>query len=421
MSCYDYDYSKKNAKNLVADIQEIKQKIIQLDILIAEMDNPEQMAVPLSSEVEKTPIQEFIFFEKIKVSKGIVSKELLYVSAVYSAVMDYYKKDFYKIVHSTILRVFQELLIPEKEQKVLEQQTKRLEKFNKPVAYRTVGSAVDGYNTLMACLRKFSDTMKTILKQEKTKETKAIMVGGMAVYNGGGYPQEIVERILKVLKEVQSKVSSHGFATIAKGDVIITKDIIKGDALAFYSSVEDKVFVQGSALSGKDTKLQGIILHELGHRYHTYKPASLKAINNLYERCKGSWDDYEEEPAWKALCSKMAPAKDSVFVVNDVTYTVLDPTPVMSLFVDKQKRLSLRVVIKPKRGKERTGLVSYFDYLDAEHGINPVDIGINTRGFVTSYARTSPTENFAEMFAFYCADRLQEKNKLLFEQCIAAS
>jgi hypothetical protein len=60
--------------------------------------------------------------------------------------------------------------------------------------------------------------------------------------------------------------------------------------------------------------------------------------------------------------------------------------------------------------------ISLEGYLAAKGQNRNVDEEPDYKGFVTDYAKESPAENFAEMFAYYCQGRLPVLQSVAFEE-----
>lgn len=266
---------------------------------------------------------------------------------------------------------------------------------------------LDLYEALIDQGRTLLAISKEILQTKQTHEQMGskVTVGNFILVDTGGYGEAVMGQIADLVKTASSLLTRHGFGKVCYGEVFVTRTISRSNVRALYHIQEDKVYIRANVKKNPDTLRD--LLHELGHRYETKFMRSRGEVDHLYNEISRQETDriYQER---KELRSLAPPPGDRV-EIKGVWWTVVSVLPSMK-----------GQIVHLKNDAGRTGKIPLEGYLsykvgrDLERTVHEESIG-----FVTEYAkRGGPKENFADMFSFYCLDRLPTKQISLFESAI---
>jgi hypothetical protein len=170
--------------------------------------------------------------------------------------------------------------------------------------------------------------------------------------------------------------------------------------LAFYALQTDEMFVRGN-LKGKQSPAVGTFIHELGHRLHVKFLASkndqIKALyNTLKQGEDGSVRDLLGDKSKWPQPGDPYEEKGKTFEVDRVGLNqALNYTVFLHLQGEPRVKVSL-----PLQGWM------------AAKGFRPKEV------FITPYARTNYSENFAEMFENYIQGTLPDGQVQMLEAII---
>jgi hypothetical protein len=182
------------------------------------------------------------------------------------------------------------------------------------------------------------------------------------------------------------------------GDVLVSRTLSKQNVLAFYLTSKDELFVRAN-LRGKQHDAVRTVCHELGHRLHfKFLQAKDKEIRGIYNQIARKSSASKKDKIQEVLKDHPVLPGDTYVEkgeVYEVTGTDWGPKGLVVKMVKKDP---------PAPGLVQKAFIGLEGYL--------VNKGLLTNqeltGFVTRYASKDYQENFAEMIAFWCLDKLPE-------------
>lgn len=250
------------------------------------------------------------------------------------------------------------------------------------------------------------DTARSVLqKNEKHKDegaTTTVKEGSFTLINTGGFPDKVMAECTKVVARAEKLLRQKGLGKVCYGDVHVTNTVHQSTrVLAFYRHSDDSFYIRANLKGKLGPALQSVI-HELGHRLQfRFLRSSKAAIDALYRRLgdkqSGNLRDLlMDRSRWpKEGDTQIYKGETFLFDKIDVSGTSL-----VALFRIPGESYSLRVPL--------SGYISEKD---------PAAVAAS-QTYVTNYASTEPNENFAEMVAFYCEDKLPSEQVALLEEII---
>lgn len=265
---------------------------------------------------------------------------------------------------------------------------------------------LDLYDKAMGILRSHEAVAKEAIGKGKAHSAEGegatkINVGGFTLINTGGFSSDVMKNVIEVTKKAETLLKSSGFGEICYGDVQVTNTIHKSNVEAFYLIGSDELFIRANVKPSVDTV--HTVLHELGHRFEHKK---LKSLRWAVERLYGLIGGQEMKRVRTDLKDKIPPVGEEV-TEKGKTYRVTKTLPDI-----KGYKVHLQRVDDPRA----VASISLDGYLNLKGGNRDVDADPDFKGYVTDYAKKSPGENFAEMFAFYCMGRLPVLQSVAFEE-----
>jgi len=266
-----------------------------------------------------------------------------------------------------------------------------------------VEDGIKAYKKLMVTYETQLTLAKTALSQGKLRGSEeegaaALNAGPFKLVNTGHFDQETMETCAAVVKEAVDRLQSKGLSKVCYGEVLVSNRLAKASVLAFYLISKDEMFIRTDLKREMPAAIK-TVLHELGHRYYYQFAKSKHAdIHNIYARLKGQAnalqsqlvDEVMKDPAKRPQPGDTYDSKGEVYVVEKVEY----------------KGLKSGYQIKMHKQND-----------PASKGSLPLDSWIRVKGyklenkpsgFITPYAGTNASENFAEMFAYYCLNKLPD-------------
>lgn len=232
-------------------------------------------------------------------------------------------------------------------------------------------------------------------------------VGPFTLVNTGGFSEKQMNEVADVVQKATAFAQSSGFGEACYGEVQVTNTISKANVLAFYLLAKDEMFVRANVKASTD--VVRTFLHELGHRYeHKFLASKKGGIARLYQMLSGQ----ERNRAWDPKKQKF-PEPGETLEAKGRTYVVRRTIPGPGLNGFK--------VLLDVQGDPSASARVPLDAFWQLKGVAARDIDTNPNyiGFVTDYAKKGgPSENFAEMFAFYCMGRLPVLQSVPFEELV---
>ena len=272
---------------------------------------------------------------------------------------------------------------------------------------------IGDFEKLIQVLRLHVDVAKDALRQGKEHGTgddaaTKINVGPLTLVNTGGFPEKVMSTVTDVMTKSVKLLQQSGFAKVLYGDVLVTNSIMNNSrVLAFYLPSKDEMFIRANVKASVDTVRT--VLHEFGHRFEEKVLKDKQGIARLYRLIDG-----QEDNRSRAVRDSMkAPPVGETIVIKGDLYQVKGVT-----WARGEQRVVLQDPTNPK-GSAAISLAGYLSYKGQAPDLSRnFDDDPNFEGFVTNYAKTKPSENFAEMFAFYCLGRLPVRQSVAFEELV---
>jgi len=316
--------------------------------------------------------------------------------------------------HKLFLSILQSYTLPPAIRKKVEMASRAYMKQSKP-RLKEHGNArylemFALYEKFMAATRGHLETARKAVQNGKTHQEEGIgatkmKVGDFTLINTGGFPEKVMQEVADVVQKAQALAKSSGFGAVCYGDIQVTNTVGRSaKVLAFYLIESDQLFIRANVKSDVDT-IQ-TVLHELGHR-HEHKilgPSKKPNVGQLYyllngqERSRTIGDDL----------SKRKPAAGEELHSKGKTYKVLTT-------VYERGTYKVRMTVEGKPGVTATVPLEAYLELKGEKA-RDFDTNPKFKGFVSDYAKKSPSENFAEMFSYYCMGRLPVLQSAPFEE-----
>jgi hypothetical protein len=239
--------------------------------------------------------------------------------------------------------------------------------------------------------------------QSDGAEATKIKVGDFTLINTGGLSSKIMGNVQEVIEKAQTLIRSAGLGQVCYGNILVTNTLHKANVLAFYLVAKDELFVRANFKSDRDILHHTI--HELGHRYqHKFLRNDILSLYRIIGR--------HEVDRKRVLEKTSTPQAGETLTQGSDTYEVVRV---------REGRNGKEVVLK-KIGSPSISEahISLEGYLQKKGKPREVEVDApDYKGYVTDYAKETPEENFAEMFAFYCMKRLPASQKDLFEEVLA--
>lgn len=267
------------------------------------------------------------------------------------------------------------------------------------------------YERFLELYKEQYELAKTAIESGKTKgseddsEVHSLPAGSFTVVNTGGFPEEVMQEIVSLVQKASVAIESKGLSQVCYGDVLVSNTLYKGNnTLAFYMYNKDEMFIRANLKKLKD-KVDSVhtIIHELGHRFENKFLKDKKKMNEIYRKLREQ--EYKEE-AELLKDESLRPVPGDELKQAAGTYVVT------KVGYDK---VHLQMKDEPKV----TGTISLLGWISAPSSLKTgasASTYLPTHSvFVTNYAKTDPSECFAEMFAFYCLGKLPADQIEMFE------
>ena len=232
---------------------------------------------------------------------------------------------------------------------------------------------------------------KGALHGEGTKSK--VQAGPFTIVNTGAFPDEVMENVKQAVLKAAKALTKVGLGKVCYGDILVSKQIAaRSNVLAFYILNSDEMFVRADVEATHN--IVKTICHELAHRLeHKFMGGSNLAINSLYNTIK-RYDGVQMSSlsGWPEIGRK-------------IKYKKLD------LVVTKVDKIANKIKFEQPPAP---GLIHRKAYMtNLQWWIKNIDVGAKIEkgpdfnGFITPYAKKGgPSENFAEMVAYYALGEL---------------
>lgn len=239
----------------------------------------------------------------------------------------------------------------------------------------------------------------------KEGAARVVKAGTFTLVNTGGFDRETMERAARVVARAEEKLQARGFGELCYGEVAITNTIAGERTLAFYNPDQDELFVRAN-LEHVEKAAEETILHELAHRYQKMHPKTRRAEAILFSAIERI-DDDELRALFDATWEAHKPKVGDIFTSPEgKTYTVAG-------FDVQRGKIWVKLSLPGSPYAAKIPAIGYF--------VNKGLLTWQSHAFVTQYAKKSPSENFAEMFAQWMLGGLRPDQLALFETAMESS
>lgn len=211
-------------------------------------------------------------------------------------------------------------------------------------------------------------------------------VGGcFRVVNTGGFDKKTMDRATDMVAQAAKLVTEAGFAKVCYGDAYVTQKVSRANVLAFYDRGDDRMYVRSNPAEGEAGMEVETIVHELGHRLHNkFLPESVNV------RMQEVFDIWTRQYQMSDVTSSYEPKVGDTFEAggprSKKRYKVVDV---------RGKTVSYRLLLPNGEVDPK--------YLPASFPVSKLSLMLGTGkrthdSFPSDYARTKPSEMFAELF-----------------------
>lgn len=317
--------------------------------------------------------------------------------------------------HQLFLSIIQQLTLPPALRKKVEVASRAYLKTTKPRFKAKSGPSlyleyITTYEKYLSTLQAHLEIAKQALSQGKahTEEGEGatkLKAGPFTLVNTGGFDAKQMGEVSDLVQKAAALAKSSGLEEVCYGEVQVTNTLSKRNVLAFYLIAKDELFIRANVKANTDTVQT--VLHELGHRFEN-KFLKKGGAAVLYRLCEGQ----ERKKQWGLDGKKpKMPTEGDTLESKGKTYIVERTVPDRNGY-----KVLLKVEGQP--GAKATVSLDSFWGLKGED-MRDVERDPNYIGFVSDYAkRGGPSENFAEMFAYYCMGKLPVLQSVAFEETV---
>lgn len=303
------------------------------------------------------------------------------------------------------LEILREYEMPPAARKVIERAAK---KFSQSRTIVKPEKAVAAYPDTIYEYRQYIDVARSVLqKNEKHKDegaTTTTTVGSFTLINTGGFPDKVMAECAKVVARSEKLLRQKGLGKVCYGDVHVTNTVHKSTrVLAFYMLGSDTLYIRAN-LKGKLGPAVQSMVHELGHRLQfRFLRSKKQDIDALYRslgaKQSGALHDLLMDRSRWPKAGDTYLYKGETFLFERVDLS--GRSKLDALFRIPGERFTLKVPLSGYISEKDPGAVAA------------------SQTYVTNYASTDPDENFAEMVAFYCEDKLPSEQIKMLEEVLS--
>lgn len=291
--------------------------------------------------------------------------------------------------------------------------------YKKPAS---VGNAVkdeDGYFKSLEQMVKWFHLIESIIERSDVCSSEAhCQAACFKIVNGGGFPAKTIALAETQVTEAAKLIEKKGFGDLCYGEVIVTNKLARDNVRAFYLQSDDRMYVRANVRDkGRREYPVGpsdvvyVIVHELGHRLeHRFMTETGKRFQReIYAEYRAAhrFAEYDTTtvPYHSVGTRVKMPFKGGLEEVE-----VVQPS--------KMQAISNPGAIVLKKIGQEDG-PSYVITRDAWYKL----LGAKMHGdhFPSDYAKTSPGELLAELFAHYVLGKLEGRNLRDFDKMMAGT
>lgn len=302
------------------------------------------------------------------------------------------------------LEVLREYEMPTSDRKVIERAAKTFSK-TRIVVKRE--KAPEVWSDLLYEYETAIETAFSVLqKNERHKDegsSTTLKAGSFQLINTGGFSDAVMKECAKVVAMSEKRLREKGLGKVCYGDVHVTNTVHRSTrTLAFYLINDDSLYVRAN-LKGKIGPAVMSVEHELGHRLQfKFLQSKKREINAIYTAIKNKRGDVlggliSDKSRW--------PQAGDTYLYKGETF-LFDK-------VDLSQRAELKVLFRHPEMSSKLSM-PLIGYLFEKYP----EMKDEALVFVSNYAATDPDENFAEMIAFLCEDRLPADQEQMLKEVI---
>lgn len=298
--------------------------------------------------------------------------------------------------------------LPKQVRTKVEEANRFFAKVRKPSIPREPHALVEAYQKLNALVLGYLAAAKqaVLVGKGHSEETTQVQAGRFKLVNTGGFDDKVMDKLSELVSKATELLKKKRLDKVCYGDVQITKTLRKTSTLAFYLKSSDELFIRANAPKTQDT-LQ-VILHELGHR-----------MENRFLRSR----EDDVKAMYKAIGRTAMPPPPAKILPRPTKgeSIVYKGTTLYVISVDYSPRTEgyfrVRLDPDPNTTKKPTMSATLAGFAVLQGKISPEEA--HPTPYITPYAKSGgPSENFAEMFAFYCMDKLPEAQVEMLEKIL---
>jgi len=268
--------------------------------------------------------------------------------------------------------------------------------------------SIEAYTKMMSTLRGQLAAAKEAIAQGKPRgqaQTDAapdeLRAGPFRIVNTGGFDEKTMAEVQAVVEKSVLLLRAKGITQVLYGDVLVSRTLSKQNILAFYLPAKDEMFVRAN-LRGKQHDAVRTICHELAHRLHfKFLKSKDKDIRSIYAQIARKSSAGKENKIQEVLKEHPVLPGDKYFEGGkewEVSGTDWGNGGIQVKLVRKLEDPETKQTLALKAHIRLEG------YLVNKGFLTNQDLS----GFVTGYAAKNHEENFAEMIAYWCQDKLPE-------------
>lgn len=228
---------------------------------------------------------------------------------------------------------------------------------------------------------------------------KGTEVGPFTVLNTEGHSDAEVKKVSALLLRAAQILRSKGLAKLCYGDVDIVSKFSQATALASYLPWKDQIEIKANFPPNKEPLR--LLLHEFGHRMEKMflqgKVAEIKKVYNKLKRTK--------------VDLPIPKLGDSVAFRGTTFYA-------LQIKKDPKEAGGYKIWVGDLGASTAKAILPLAAFNHLAEGKDENEHYSSGSAFITHYARKDPSENFAEMFSFYCIDELPQDQVKLIESIL---
>lgn len=269
-------------------------------------------------------------------------------------------------------------------------------KLESVVKWKTHGHRTPEFKSGLAAVKSYVDLCHLVEEYQKLIEEGLACpkhegpqegLGGFHLVNTGGFDSSVMESLEAQVDQASQLLQGSNLGQVVYGKVHVTNALDKQHVLAFYSSPADEMYIRANT---RNSDFLSNFLHELGHRFEYKFLKPRKGASDLYAYVQAREAVLSVPPEVGTEFTEVTKRGPRTYVVEDV----------QKLHITYRAKVS-------SHNKWRCTASNWYQLRDRKP---------DEDGFVSVYASTSPSENYAEMFSAYVQGTLSPKLLPIFEK-----